>query len=91
MYLIEEEFEDLTHPRGKRSVRLNPNQGLNPYTIKYPLIWSGHIGNNEVEIIQLESFAGSINSFEFKKFPDEFENIKGQIIQWIDNKLRTMD
>lgn len=63
---------------------------INSKIHKNPLISTGYIGNTEVEIIQLESFTGSIDSFEFKIFPNEFENLKDQIIQWVSNIFRTM-
>lgn len=91
MWEIEKEFDDYSHPLGKSGVHLNPDQALNPYSIEYPVVWFGFVGGEKVKILQLEAFAGSLDSFDFKEFPEKYDNLKTQIIQWIDDKLRTMD
>ena len=91
MWQIKEQFDDYSHPTGKGRVYLKSDQPLHPSAIEWPLTWSGFINNTEVVITQDGLFAGDMDNFDFKSFPQKYNHLKGQIVDWIDDKLRTMD
>ena len=91
MWHINEQFEDYSHPTGKGRVYLKSDQTLHPSTIQWPLTWSGFINNDEVVITQSGLFAGDMENFDFKVFPEEHNHLQSQIVDWIDEKLHTMN
>ncbi|EZH73661.1 hypothetical protein ATO12_17140 [Aquimarina atlantica] len=91
MWAINEKFVDYSHPQEKDSVFLNPNQTMNPQVIEYPIIWKGFVGSEEVEIIQKGQGAHLDLHFIFKKFPERYNHIKPDIINWIHKYLRILN
>ena len=91
MWQIDERIEDVTHPRGQISVFLNADKPMSPYHFNPPIKWSGYFDSQEVEIIQNNSSASSIDAFDFKKFPDKYSHFKGDIVGLIDEYLRILD
>lgn len=91
MWQINKEFSDPTHPRGKQGIYLNADKPMSPYHISYPIIWSGFVGQNTVEIIQKGESAKYKDDFEFVKFPPGLSYLEGDIISYIDNFLRILD
>lgn len=91
MWQINKEFEDFMHPIGKGWVYLNPDQPLNPYTIKYPIIWTGYVGGSKVRIIQQGQLATTLDNFDFIEYPAKYSNLKSDIVRWIDECLKILD
>jgi hypothetical protein len=91
MWRISERFDDDNHYPRKASINLNPDKDLNPYTIAYPLIWTGYVAGQQVEIIQISNSASFINDFDFKVFPENYNFIKSDIIKHIHICLNTLN
>jgi len=73
------------------NVILTPDKALFPGHFIPPILWSGFINGVDISIIQLKVSAKSVLNFNFKIYPDRFNDIKLEIIKAIDNKLRVMD
>jgi len=91
MWLISERFDDDNFYPRKSSINLKPDQALNPYTITYPLNWTGFVAGHKVEIVQLSNSTSSINDFDFKLFPINYEFVKADIIRHIHSSLNTLN
>jgi hypothetical protein len=84
MWLITDVVKELNEPN--LYIKLNPNQNLNPYNIKYPIIWSGTINGKSIKIIQAERYSSHSSDFNFES-PLEHEGLKGHIAELIDKTL----
>lgn len=73
------------------SVNLNPNQVINLYTWKPPIIWKGFVGSTKVTLIQIERSAFDLDAFDWTNFPIASIGLRREIVQAIDNAMRTMD
>ena len=91
MWQISERFDDDNYYPRKSSINLNADKALNPYTITYPLIWTGYVAGQEVEIIQISNSASSKNDFDFKVFPANYNFIKADIVKHIHTCLNTLN
>ena len=89
MYEIElrfKDFDDRLH-----WLRLNPNQVLSVFDIRYPIIWFGKLDNFEIELKQLNTSSSMVEDYEFLKFPDTLNHCKAIVIREIDNKLNILN
>ncbi len=90
MWEIRETFDDHTHPTGRGRVYLNPDKGFNPYTIDYPVVWSGTISGRKVEIVQQGPETRNLEHFDFQVYPEGYYYLRGEIITWINDYNRNM-
>jgi hypothetical protein len=91
MWQIVEKFDDYTHPTGKGTVLLNANKDMNPYTLSYPITWTGYINDTEVIIIQKTQSALVESDFDFIEFPEIYSFLKGFIPDWVHKALSTLN
>ena len=73
------------------SVKLNPDQSLNPYTWHPPITWEGYAGNKSIKFIQTSNLAYSTGDFDWTGFPEKLDYLRNIIVAEIDKALRIMD
>jgi len=73
------------------SVKLTPDKALFPGHFIPPIKWIGNVNKHDVEIIQISISAHSQSDFKFIKYPEEFDDLKDEIIKGIDDAMRVMD
>jgi hypothetical protein len=88
---ISEKFEDYMNNGVRAYINLNPDKEMNPYTITYPITWSGNIAGHEVIIVQEHASSNLIDDYDFKVFPSVYNPLKSDIVKLIDKHLRNMD
>jgi hypothetical protein len=88
MWDINQSFNDSTELSGHVTIMLRANKPLNPYHVSYPIIWTGFINNDKIEITQLSSSSSFMENYEFKTFPINFSMYEGRIVKLIDTCLR---
>ena len=91
MYQVRGEYPDYQRHDNKNSFALNPDQAFNPYTWSPPINWEGYVGGKKVKFVQTDSFAFSVDCFDWADFPKELEVAKHYIAEAIDDALRVMD
>lgn len=91
MYQVRGEFPHYQSYNNKGVFALNPNQGMNPYTWRPPIIWKGIVCGTEVSFAQTEAHAISDDDFDFTGFPEKFSSAIPYIIDAIDDAIRVMD
>ena len=87
MYLIAKQFDDSLSFRRKSSLYLNPETPIVFGSEKFPLKWRGTIAGKTVELIQKESILYSIEDIDFIHFPHEYDGMKSQILEWINEVM----
>lgn len=88
MWTINESTKVVTEMSGRVSLLLNPDKPLSPYHVSYPIVWTGFINNNPIEIIQISSSSSFMENYEFKIYPEGYYSFQNYIISVIDNCLR---
>lgn len=71
-----------------QDIQLTANQDLNPFSIKYPIIWAGNIGNYPIKIIQLSPVSSLPESYDFENLPKELNGYRDKLVKIIDNYLK---
>ena len=56
-----------------------------------PIYWEGTVGGKKVKFTQIVKDSLGLESFDWKEFPLELENVKPNIAESINNAMRTMD
>jgi hypothetical protein len=56
-----------------------------------PIIWSGKLNNQKIEIIQLCENPTTIEDFTWNKFPDKYEVVKAYIADAIEQHLASLN
>lgn len=67
---------------------LKSDQQLNPYEIKYPIIWKGTLKRKSIQIKQNSGVSSHEESYTFEDFPIELNDFKIKVIQSIDEALK---
>ncbi len=88
MWDIDEDIEDYSRSSRKSYIRLNSNKPLNPYHISYPVEWIGFMNNKPVKIVQKDQSSSSASDYDFVEFPKEYLRFSGDIVHFIDTKLK---
>ncbi len=91
MYAISKSFDDYSKANGNPTVNLNPDKPLHPSAFTAPITRSGFVGGHKVIIIQKHSDFISIDDFYFEVFPDKYNHVKDQIMEWVDDAMKIMD
>lgn len=91
MYIISFNDDSSIYKAREITVKLKPDQSLNPFTWKPPILWDGFIDNTPVTIIQTERHALSINAFDWSGIPEAYYYLRNKIVAAIDKVMRTMD
>lgn len=91
--MYEVSFRSESQYEGNRpvSVNLNPNQEINLYSWKPPIIWKGFVGSMKVTLIQIERAAFDLDAFDWTNFPIASISLRHEIVNAIDKAMKTMD
>ena len=87
MYQIHEEFSDSLNPRRKSYCYLNPERPIIFGYEDYPIKWTGTIAGKKIEVLQKVAIMDSTDDIEFIEFPEEYDGMKIQVINWINENL----
>ena len=69
----------------KVNISLVPNKDIHQYKNIYPVIWTGFIGNEKVELVQKTDASISIDDFEIISSPEKYKYLLTQIVRKIDD------
>lgn len=89
---IKKTIEDrINFPRNRSSIGLTPDKPISPYHISYPVTWTGFVNNEKVIIVQKDDMSSSIDNYEFLEFPSQYNYLKSEVVEAIDDYLKIMD
>lgn len=91
MHTIEKRFDDYSRPNNKGLLRLKPNQPIVLSDQSWPIVWSGYLNDIEVSVIQESGSSSDPSNYELKDFPQQYEWLKGSIVDLIDDEFRILD
>lgn len=91
MWEIDERLDVSAYHLGRNKIYLNSDKQIDTYHITYPITWKGLLNGNKVEITQKTSSSSFMDDYEFVIYPEEFSDLKGEIVQVIDRYLRILD
>lgn len=91
MCQVQGEYPDYNNHLSRSRFCLNADQAFNSFTWRAPIRWSGTVGGERVNFIQIDNDASSINYFDWSEFPEILEGAKSYIVEAIDGAMRVMD
>ena len=77
-------------PTGNITIALDADKTIHYQHITYPVTWTGFVAGERVEIVQLDSSSSFMHDYEFRLFPERFDDVKSDVKDLIDNYLHRM-